>query len=200
RASLHDRVGVPSNGDNTSEYKTPVENEYQGSRNETVARANGGFCDDVDTNAEISAEDRTSDHEEVEVPSNAHMVSGHIELNKPPDTLKTGATGDGDYQTFLNDVDIYVIPTSEEPQHETPGQNETCKEPKLSPENSVYTELDVNRVHGRNTTEDGTYQKLVKRDYVIQAHEGRESYEDMKMGGNLVDYEKLDQSKLEAEI
>jgi hypothetical protein len=59
-ASLHDRVGVPSNGDKTSEYKTPVENEYQRSHNETVARVNRGFCDDVDTNAnkseEISAE------------------------------------------------------------------------------------------------------------------------------------------------
>jgi hypothetical protein len=116
--------------------------------------------------------------------------------------LKTGATGDGDYQAFLNYVDIYVIPASEKPQHETPVQNETCKEPKVSPENPVYTELDVNRVHGRNTTEDGTYQKLVKRDsdYVTPAHERRESYEDMKMGGNLPDYEKLDQSKLEAEI
>jgi hypothetical protein len=53
-----------------------------------------------------------------------------------------------------------------------------CEEPKLSPENPVYTELDV---YGRNTTEDGTYQKLVKQDsdYVIPAHERRESYEDI---------------------
>jgi hypothetical protein len=92
--------------------------------------------------------------------------------------LKTGATGDGDYQTLLKEDDEYVIPVPEEPQHETSGQNETCEEPKLSPENPVYTELDVK---GRNTTEDGTYQKLVKRDsdFVTPAHERRESYEDI---------------------
>ena len=34
---------------------------------------------------------------------------------------------------------------------------------------------------GRNTTENGTYEKLVKQDsdYVIPAHERRESYEDI---------------------
>ena len=95
--------------------------------------------------------------------------------------MKTGATGDGDYRAFLKKVDIieiYIIPVPEEPQHETSGQNETCEEPKLSPENPVYTELDVKV---RNTTEDGTYQKLVKKDsdYVTPAHERRESYEDI---------------------
>ena len=68
------------------------------------------------------------------------------------------------------------------------------------PENPVYTELDVNRVHGRNTMEDGTYQKLVKRDsdYVIPA-ERRDTYEDIKMGRNLQGYEELDLSKREAD-
>jgi hypothetical protein len=63
--------------------------------------------------------------------------------------LKTGATSDGDDQAFLEEDDEYVIPAPEEPQHETTGQNETYEERKLSPENPVYTELDVN---GRNTT------------------------------------------------
>jgi hypothetical protein len=95
--------------------------------------------------------------------------------------LKRGATGDGDYRAFLKKVDIieiYVIQVPEEPQHETSGQNETCEEPKLSAENPVYTELDVK---GRNATENDTYQKLVKQDsdYVIPAHERRESYEDI---------------------
>jgi hypothetical protein len=68
------------------------------------------------------------------------------------------------------------------------------------PENPVYTELDVNRVHGRNTMEDGTYQKLVKRDsdYVIPA-ERRDTNEDIKMGRNLQGYEELDLSKREAD-
>ena len=117
--------------------------------------------------------------------------------------MKRRATSDGDYQALLKEDDEYVIPAPEEPQHETPGRNETCEEPKLSPENPVYTELDVNRVHDTNTTEDGTYQKLVKQnsDYVIPAHERGETCEDIKMGRNLpAGYEELDQSKLEAEI
>ena len=58
RTSLHDWVGVPSNGDKTSECKTPVESKYQRSRNETVARVNRGFCDDTNANKSeaISAE------------------------------------------------------------------------------------------------------------------------------------------------
>jgi hypothetical protein len=57
-------------------------------------------------------------------------------------------------------------------------------------------------VNGRNTTSDDTYQELVNQDsdYVIPAHERRESYEDIKMGRSLPDYTELDQSKLEAEI
>ena len=92
--------------------------------------------------------------------------------------MKRRATSDGDCQALLKEDDEYVIPVPEEPQHETSGQNETCEEPKLSPENPVYTELDVK---GRNTKEDGTYQKLVKQDsdYVIPVHERRESYEDI---------------------
>ena len=85
---------------------------------------------------------RTSDHEEVEVPSNAQKASGNTELNKRPDTLKSGATGDGDDQAFLKEddiIDIYIILVPEEPEHETSGQSETCEEPKLSPENPVYT-------------------------------------------------------------
>ncbi|CAB4042471.1 Hypothetical predicted protein, partial [Paramuricea clavata] len=129
-------------------------------------------------------------------------ASGHTELNKQPDTLKTGATGDGDYQALLKEVDIieiYVIQVPEEPQHETSGQNETCEEPKFSPENPVYTELDVS---GRNTTENGTYQNLVKQDSdcVTPVHERRESYEDIKMGRSLPDYTELDLSKHESEV
>jgi hypothetical protein len=110
--------------------------------------------------------------------------------------LKTGATGDGDYQARLKEDDGYVIP--EKSQHETPDQNETYEEPQLSPENPVYTELDAK---GRNITEHGTYQKLVKQDsdYVIPAHEIRESYQDMKMGRNLPDYEELDLRKREVD-
>ena len=57
-------------------------------------------------------------------------------------------------------------------------------------------------MNGRNTTSDDTYQELVNQDsdYVIPAHERRESYEDIKMGRSLPDYTELDQSKLEAEI
>ncbi|CAB4017111.1 MAM and LDL-receptor class A domain-containing 2-like [Paramuricea clavata] len=142
---------------------------------------------------------RTSDHEDVGGPSNAHKFPGDTELNERPDTLKTGATSDADDQEFFEEDDEYVIPASGEPQHETPGQNEIYEEPKLSPENPVYTELDLN---GRNTTEDGTYQKLVKQDsdYVIAAHERRESYQDIKMGENFPDYTELDQSKRETEV
>ena len=106
--------------------------------------------------------------------------------------MKTGAIGDGDDQAFLKEVDIidiYIIPVPEEPQHETPGQNETCEEPKLSPENPVYTELDANGVHAKQGS-----------DYVIPAHERRESYEDIKIGRNLPDNTELDQSKRESEV
>ncbi|CAB4020075.1 Hypothetical predicted protein, partial [Paramuricea clavata] len=185
RALLHHWVGVPSYADKTSGYETSVENEHQGGGNETIARVDQEFYDDVATNAnaseDSSAEDRTSDHEEVEVPSNAQKASGHTERNKRPETLKTGATGDGDYQARSKEVDIidtYIIPVPEEAQHETSGQNETCEEPKLSPETPVHTELDVK---GRNTTEIRTYQKLAKQDSddVTPAHERRVSYEDI---------------------
>ena len=85
--------------------------------------------------------------------------------------------------------------------YETPGQNETYGELKKSPKNPGYTELDKNRVHGRNRTDDGTYQKLVKRDsdYVIPAHERRQRYESVKMGRNLPDYTELDLSKREVD-
>jgi hypothetical protein len=80
-----------------------------------------------------------------------------------------------------------------------PGQNETYEEPKILPQNPGYTELNKNRLEGRK--EDSTYQKLVKRDsdYVIPAHERRESYEDIKMERNLPGYEELDLSKRKAE-
>jgi hypothetical protein len=57
--------------------------------------------------------------------------------------LKRGATGDGDYQTFLKQDDGDVIPAPEEPQHKTRCQNETCEEPKLSP---GYEELDQSKL------------------------------------------------------
>ncbi|CAB3980379.1 MAM domain-containing glycosylphosphatidylinositol anchor 2-like [Paramuricea clavata] len=194
-------VNIPLETNETSPEPLPVDEEAV---YETVQNVDREFYEDVAANAneseDISAEGRTSYHEEVEVPSNAHQASGHTELNKRPDTLKRGATGDGDYQALLKEDGGYVIPASEEPQHETPCQNENCEEPKLSPENPVYTELDVN---GRNTTEDGSYQKLVKQDsdYVIPAHKRRESYEDIcvKMGRNLPDYTELDQSKRETD-
>jgi hypothetical protein len=82
--------------------------------------------------------------------------------------------------------------------YETPGQNKMYEKPKKSSENPGYAELDKKRLQGRN---DGTYQKLVKRDsdYVIPVHERRESYEDIKMGRNLPDYAELDLSKREAD-
>jgi hypothetical protein len=72
------------------------------------------------------------------------------------------------------------------------------EKPKKSSENPGYAELDKNRLQGRN---DGTYQKLVKRDsdYVIPAHKRIESYEDIKMGRNLPGYEELDLSKREVD-
>jgi hypothetical protein len=84
--------------------------------------------------------------------------------------------------------------------HRTSGYK-TYEEPKMSQENPGYTELDKNRLQGRNVTDDSTYQKLQRQDsdYVIPAHERRESYEDIKMGGNLPGYEELDQSKREAD-
>ena len=71
----------------------------------------------------------------------------------------------------------------------------------MSQENPGYTELDKNTLQGRNATDDSTYQKLQRQDsdYVIPAHERRESYEDIKMGRNLPGYEELDQSKREAD-
>jgi hypothetical protein len=85
--------------------------------------------------------------------------------------------------------------------YETPGQIEAYEEPKMSQENPGYTELDKNTLQGRNATDDSTYQKLQRQDsdYVIPAHERRESYEDIKMGRNLPGYEELDQSKREAD-
>jgi hypothetical protein len=56
--------------------------------------------------------------------------------------LKREAIGDGDYQARLKEDNEYVISFREEPQDETSGQNETCEEPKLSPENPVHTGLD----------------------------------------------------------
>ena len=57
-------------------------------------------------------------------------------------------------------------------------------------------------MNGRNTTSDDTYQELVNQDsdYVIPAHERRESYEDIKIGRNLPDNTELDQSKRESEV
>ena len=84
--------------------------------------------------------------------------------------------------------------------HKTSGYK-TYEEPKMSQENPGYTELDKNTLQGRNATDDSTYQKLQRQDsdYVIPAHERRESYEDIKMGRNLPGYEELDQSKREAD-
>jgi hypothetical protein len=77
----------------------------------------------------------------------------------------------------------------------------TYEEPKMAQENPGYTELDKNTLHNRNATDDSTYQKLQRQDsdYVIPAHERRESYEDIKIGRNLPGYEELDQSKREAD-
>jgi hypothetical protein len=85
--------------------------------------------------------------------------------------------------------------------HKTPGQIEAYEEPKMSQENPGYTELDKNRLQGRNAADDNAYQKLQRRDSdnVIPAHERRESYEDIKMGRNLSGYEELDQTKREAD-
>jgi hypothetical protein len=84
--------------------------------------------------------------------------------------------------------------------YKTPGQIEAYEEPKMSQENPGYTELDKNRLQGRNSADDSTYQKLQRRDSdVIPAHERRESNEDIKMGRNLPGYEQLDQSKREAD-
>jgi hypothetical protein len=84
--------------------------------------------------------------------------------------------------------------------HKTPGQIEAYEEPKMSQENPGYTELDKNRLQGRNAADDSTYQKLQRRDSdVIPAHERRESNEDIKMGRKLPGYEELDQSKREAD-
>jgi hypothetical protein len=119
---------------------------------------------------------------------------GYAELDKN----RLQGRNDGTYQKLVKRDSDYVIPAHERRGRETPGQNKMYKKPKKSPENPGYAELDKNRLQGRN---DGTYQKLVKRDsdYVIPAHERRESYEDIKMGRNLPDYEELDLSKREVD-
>ena len=84
--------------------------------------------------------------------------------------------------------------------YKTPGQIEAYEEPKISQENPGYTELDKNRLQGRNAADDSTYQKLQRQDSdVSPVHERRESNEDIKMGRNLPGYEELDQSKREAD-
>ena len=54
-----------------------------------------------------------------------------------------------------------------------------------------------------NTMENDTYENMdtvtQDSDYVIPAHERRESYEDIEMGGNLPGYEPLDLSKREVD-
>ena len=97
------------------------------------------------------------------------------------DKYRLQGRNDRTYQKLVKRDSDYVIPAHERRGYETPGQNKMHEKPKKSPETDPgYAELDVNRLQGRN---DCTYQKLVKRDsdYVIPAHERRESYivEDM---------------------
>jgi hypothetical protein len=104
----------------------------------------------------------------------------------------------GLYEEVGEPSDAYAHRTSG---YETPAY----EEPRMSQENpdytEGYTELDKNRLQGRNAADDNTYQKLQRRDsdHVIPAHERRESYEDIKMGRNLPGYEELDQSKRQAD-
>jgi hypothetical protein len=95
-------------------------------------------------------------------------LSGSAKLYKRPDTFGKEATNDGGYEADNE----YATPALEEPQYETPGQNRIYEELNMSQENPGYTELDKS---GRNATDDGTYQELLKRDpdYVIPAHERR---------------------------
>ena len=83
--------------------------------------------------------------------------------------------------------------------YERVSKYEGYEEPGISSQNLDYAELDRNR--RRNSENDGEYQKLQKldSDYVIPAHERRESYEDMKMGRNLSGYQELNQNKRETE-
>jgi hypothetical protein len=137
---------------------------------------------------------------ETEVPStSANGALGcstlNTKLDKQQDIFKRGAKGDGvcqQCQAHLKEDTGYVIPASEEPHYESVGY----EVPKISPENPGYTEL-----QDRNTTDDGTYQKLLKRDsdYVIPAYERRKSYEDMEMERNLSGYTELDLGKRETE-
>jgi hypothetical protein len=65
---------------------------------------------------------------DVGVPSNVNNTSEYTALKKSPVALKRGAKGDDEYQEFVK-----------EPQYETPGQNVTYEEPKISPQISETT-------------------------------------------------------------
>ncbi|CAB4030779.1 Hypothetical predicted protein, partial [Paramuricea clavata] len=172
---------------------------------ETVPRVTvRDYYEDVTTNAnkskDISFEGKTLHYEEVDIPSNAvRNTSGYTEYKERPFIVNLkGTRDDGGYRALLKENGRHIIP--DEPQYETPSVG--YEEPKISPENPGYTELDKNRLQGRNAMDDDTYQKLLKRDssYVMPAHENiRESYEDIKMGRNVPDYTDLDLSKREAE-
>ena len=125
---------------------------------------------------------------------------------------------EGFYQKLRKQDSDYVIPAHE--------RRETCEDIKMGrnlpgyaeldqskreleesqrsayqklAQNPGYAALDPNR--RRNTADEGFYQKLRKQDsdYVIPAHERRETYEDIKMGRNLPGYAELDQRKRELE-
>ncbi len=90
-------------------------------------------------------------------------------------------------------------PAPVEPQDQIPGEEEAYENSKISTQDPDYTVLDKNG--RRNTADEGLYQKLRRQDsdYVIPAHERRESYEDIKVGRNLPGYAELDPRKRELE-
>ena len=82
---------------------------------------------------------RGSLSDDVGVPSNVNNTSEYTALKKSLVALKKGAKGDDEYQALVKKDTGYVIPAPEEPQYETPGQNVTYEEPKISPQISETT-------------------------------------------------------------
>ncbi|CAB3996597.1 Hypothetical predicted protein, partial [Paramuricea clavata] len=123
--SDYEEVG-PSNVKEDSDYVIPAHERIESSKDMKMGR-------NVPDYEPLDLSKREADDYQ-------KLASGHTKLNKRPDTLKKRTTDDGDYQAFLKKYDGYVIPAPDESQHETPGQNKTCEEPKLSPENPGYAE------------------------------------------------------------
>ena len=82
----------------------------------------------------------------------------------------------------------------EEKEHKAPNQDGTYELPALTEDISGYTTFDQQKIEGRNTGEDNTYQNLPKQ----ESHD-HEPYKMSKAKENLSDYEELDECRREVE-